>query len=341
MERRRSFIAASPARRPRPEGPRPWSVMVARSTIALAALLALGCKAKRELAPAGRPGPPAQVSALPGAPAAPAGSRPDAAPGRVAAWETWVEVHQAGWAMREVAPTSIAWEGVDDVILFSVLPRADRTLDAATNGLTPDRVREAVRHARASGARVHVAVGGERSAAGFARAFASDDGRALAASLRTFVEQHALDGVVLDVEPLASMTPVAFAAFVRACRAQLGDRHLGVVVAPTEADAARLGAVAGEIDRVSIMSYLASADPATERRVVEAIVGAGVDRRRIGLGIDGKSGAEAVAWRADLVRGGAAGGLLVWEAGALCRGKAAPCSPLPVGVGVTRAPTAR
>jgi hypothetical protein len=340
MERRRSFIAASPARRSRLEGPRPGAVMVARSTIALAALLALGCKAKREVAPAPRPGPPAQVS-VHATPAAPAGSRSDAAPGRAAGWKPWVEVHQAGWAMREVAPTSIAWEGVDDVILFSVLPRADGTLDAATNGLASDRVSEAVRHARASGARVHVAVGGERSAARFARAFASDDGRALAASLRTFVEQHALDGVVLDVEPLSSMTPAAFAAFVQACRAQLEDRHLGVVVAPTAADAARLGAVAGEIDRVSIMSYLAPAEPATERRLVDVIAGAGIERRRIGLGIDRRSGAEAVTWRADLVRGGAAGGLLVWEVGALCRGKAAPCSPLPAGVRITGAPAAR
>lgn len=209
----------------------------------------------------------------------------------------------AGWSLNDRPAPSL--DGVTDAILFSVLPKADGTLDAATNGLTGERIAAVTKAARAQNARVLVAIGGERTAARFTA-------RGIAASLGAFVRAHELDGVVLDVEPLVDLPQETLAALAHDVKAAIAPRLLTIVVAPTDAEIARLGPLVGDVDRVTMMSYLGEPVPAKERALVEALARAGFGRTRIGLGIGPKTLIEARERRVASAREGHTGGIALW-----------------------------
>lgn len=177
-----------------------------------------------------------------------------------------------------------------------MLPRPDGSIDATTNGLTDARI--AAIEARAP--RTFVAIGGERSAARFRSP-------KIAASLARFVIDHGLDGVVLDVEPLADLPAGAFASLVRDVAEAIAPRPVRAVVAPKRDEIARLGQVARALDRVAIMSYLGEPSLSEEQALVEALVALGVDRARIDLGIGPRTTPETARARAQ-----AAGGVILW-----------------------------
>ena len=54
----------------------------------------------------------------------------------------FVERYVAGWSLADRPASSIAFAGVTDAVLFSLLPRPDGSIDAATNGLTEARIAE-------------------------------------------------------------------------------------------------------------------------------------------------------------------------------------------------------
>lgn len=219
----------------------------------------------------------------------------------------FLEMYVAGWSLKDRPAAAISLTGVSDVILFSVLPKADGSLDATTNGLTDERIASASRHARAVKARVLVAVGGEKTGARFAKA-----PEKIARALARFVEEHSLDGVVLDVEPLSELSSDMLATLAREVKEAVAPRFVGIVVAPDASEVARLGAVVGHVDRVTVMSYVGEPSPAKEALLVDALVTLGFDRTRIGLGIGPKTLIEARENRRARVREGKAGGLALW-----------------------------
>lgn len=215
----------------------------------------------------------------------------------------------AGWSLRDrpaSAQVPQRFEGVTDAILFSVLPKPDGSLDATTNGLTDERIAAVTKQARGAKARVLVAVGGEKTAPRF-------EARGIAAALATFVKKHDLDGVVLDVEPLAELPHERFATLVHDVKEAIAPRLLTIVVAPEATEVARLGPVVDDVDRVTVMSYLGEPSPAEETKLVDSLVALGFDRTRVGLGIGPKTLIEARENRLARVREGKAGGLALWS----------------------------
>lgn len=215
---------------------------------------------------------------------------PDAAAAR------FVERYVAGWTLRGRPASSLAMEGVTEVVLFSLLPREDGGIDAVTNGLTDARIAAV----KALAPRTFVAVGGERTG----RLFRSPK---LAESVAAFVRAHGLDGVVVDAEPLADVPEGVLVAFVRGLVAALAPRPVSAVVAPDEAEIARLRPVAGDLDRIAIMSYLGEPSAERERQLVGAVARLGIPRARIGVGIGPKTSAAVRRAREPL-----AGGVILW-----------------------------
>jgi hypothetical protein len=152
---------------------------------------------------------------------------------------------------------------------------------------------------------VLVAIGGAETAARFGA-------KGLATSLATFVKAHELDGVVLDVEPLGALPHETLAALARDVKAAISPRAVTVVVAPDPVEVARLGPLVGDVDRVTVMSYLGEPEPARESAIVDSLAALGFDRRRIGLGIGPKTLIEARQTRLARVREGSAGGVALW-----------------------------
>lgn len=220
-----------------------------------------------------------------------------------AATKPFVEMYVAGWSLRD--RPAFSFVGITDVILFSVLPKADGSIDATTNGLIGERIAAISKQARSEKARVLVAIGGEQTAKRFAA-------KGIAVSLATFVKAHDLDGVVLDVEPLADLPHETLAALAHDVKEAIAPRLVTIVVAPDAAEIARLGALAGDVDRVTMMSYLGEPAAAKEQALVDSLVSVGFDRSRIGLGIGPKTLMEARESRLARVREGRAGGIALW-----------------------------
>lgn len=212
-------------------------------------------------------------------------------------------MYVAGWSLRDRPAHSFA--GVTDAILFSLLPKPDGTLDATTNGLTDERIASVAKEARARKARVLVAVGGEKTAPRFGA-------KGIATSIAAFVTKHDLDGVVLDVEPLAALPHETLAALAHDVKEAIAPRLLTIVVAPEPAEIAMLGPLASDVDRVTVMSYLGEPSAAKEQALVESLGGVGFDRTRIGLGIGPQTLIEARQNRLARVREGRAGGIALW-----------------------------
>jgi hypothetical protein len=214
-------------------------------------------------------------------------------------------MYVAGWSLRDRPASSFSFEGVTDVVLFSVLPKPDGSLDATTNGLTDERIAAVTTRARAQKARVLVAIGGEKTATRFGA-------KGIAVSLAAFVKAHELDGVVLDVEPLAELPHETLAALAHDMKEAIAPKLVTIAVAPDAAEIARLGALVGDVDRVTIMSYLGEPSPAKERALVDSLVALGFARSRIALGVGPKTLIEARENRVASARARNSGGIALW-----------------------------
>lgn len=262
--------------------------------------------------------------------------------------QPWIELYYPGWTIPLRPPRAIPLAGVTDVILFSLLPEPiGPRVEFLGNGLSPDRVASVVAVAHAARAKVLVGVGGDRTGVRFRAAIAADEGRALAARIAEFTEEHGLDGVVLDVEPIEDVPPALFHAFVHALRDRLradgGTARLEAVVAPDLDEIGRLAPVVDALDRVAVMSYLGPSGRSVDggararpdaRMILAGLRAIGVPAAQIGVGLDANTTPADSKRLASLVDAGRAGGFIAWHAGTLCDAEVrAPCTSLEVARG--------
>lgn len=235
-------------------------------------------------------------------PAAPSDA---ASPKRSCRAKVPVVAYWPGWTMGTLPPEAIAFDGITDLVLFSLVPNGDG-LDAYSNGLAGHHARIARDGARKYGVCVHVAIGGEKTAGRFAEA--TDQLERIA----TYVERMDLDGVVLDIEPLAD-TSEAFVSLVRGLRPRV--RTLALDIAPTKGDVAKLPALLPYLDRIDVMSYLGSAEASRETRAAIEKLGF---RGPIAIGAMPKTPV-------------CTGPRFFWEMGAFCKNQPRPCRVADIG----------
>lgn len=231
----------------------------------------------------------------------------DAAPPKPRACRPKVPVvaYWPGWTMGALPAEEIAFDGLTDVVLFSLLPKGDG-LEADQNGLPGSRAHIARDAARKRGVCVHVAIGGEKTAAAFAAATDQLE------RIVTYVERMDLDGVVLDIEPLAD-TGEAFVSLVRGLRPRV--KTLALDIAPTKGDVVKLPALLPFLDRIDVMSYLGTPEASGETR-------SAIER----LGFRG-----TIAMGATPKMPRCTGPRFFWEMGAFCKGPPRPCRVAEIG----------
>jgi hypothetical protein len=239
-----------------------------------------------------------------------AGAAPDASGAAaskvVDAGVPWTEVYYPGWAIGTSPPDELDWAGVSDVVLFGLVPGGPG-VEARSTALSDVRAPAAASAARAHGAAVLVAVGGQGTGERFRDALARDDGSAIVRDVAAFVARHRLDGVVLDIEPLAAVPEKSLVHLVRALRASLSVAAAGAaaprleaVVAPSEVT--RLAPVARELDRIGLMSYLGGGD---DDAAIEALARLGVPLAAVGTGNDARTPDAVARARVERARAGA------------------------------------
>ena len=167
-----------------------------------------------------------------------------------------VTAYYAAWMQSAVPPSTIDFAQLTLVQHFCLVPRADGTLDADANVLTPANARALVAAAHAAGKRALVSVGGAGTLDGFRGAWRDASRDAFVARIVRFVTDHGYDGVDVDVEPLTDGDAAAFQAFVRALHGALRAARPGALLTAAAGDAPRAYApIQSLFDQINVMTY--------------------------------------------------------------------------------------
>jgi chitinase len=168
----------------------------------------------------------------------------------------WVTAYYPGWRQKHLPPGDIDFAAITHLVHFSVVPRADGTLDADVNMLTPENRAAAVAAAHGAGRKILLAVGGQDSREPFLGAMSDAHRAAFIARLVRFMREGRYDGLDVDMEELKPGDGALYARFIKDLRRAL-DRvsPRPLLTAPVLWEAPLFAKLAKRFDQVNIMSY--------------------------------------------------------------------------------------
>lgn len=240
----------------------------------------------------------------------------------IASGPGWVTAYYTGWRQGRLAPEQIDYDAVTHVAHFSVIPRADGSLDAAANGLTPKNVSAAVHSAHEAGKKVLFTVGGRGTRAAFASAMSRQNRDVFVASLIRFLRENRYDGIDVDMEEITPGDARDYAAFIKELRDRLDTiSPRPLLTAAVLWEPGLFAQLAGRFDQINIMTYNLSGPypgwvawhngplydgsmrfpqkkaglPSVDG-LVKAFVAAGVPRAKLGVGLS----FNASVWTGDV-----------------------------------------
>lgn len=224
----------------------------------------------------------------------------------------WVSGFYVGWQAQSYPPSAVDYGSLTHVMMFSVLPRADGTLDTSFFGAGPAVAVDLAQRAHAAGRKAVLVVGGAGMQAQFQGAASAANIDRFAQNIAAAVRQYGYDGVDLDWEPIASTDQPMVLSLVSKLRAALPAGSLitadvGWVNANfplSSAEAAFYSQLASQLDQMNIMTYgmadawggwqswhssalqgAAGNTPSSVESSVNAYAAAGVPLARLGMGI--------------------------------------------------------
>jgi len=224
----------------------------------------------------------------------------------------WVSGFYVGWMAGTVPPAAIDYRSLTHVMMFSVLPRADGTLDASFFGAGSAVAVDVAQRAHAAGRKAVLVVGGAGTGASMRAATAPATMARFVQNLAALVGQYGHDGVDIDWEPIEATDHAAMLDLVARLRAALPPgsvitADVGWLNAnfPLGSDEARFYAqLAAAVDQLNVMTYgmadnwggwwswhssaLFGAAPNTPSSIESSVNGylaAGVPAGKLGIGI--------------------------------------------------------
>jgi chitinase len=230
-----------------------------------------------------------------------------------AAGAMWVSGFYVGWTASSYPPSAIDFSSLTHVMVFSVLPHADGTLDTAlfidaVNG--PLVAQDVARRAHAAGKKAILTVGGAGTGTAFAGATGSNM-TMFVQNLAQTVTNWGFDGVDIDWEPLSSANYSAMLALI----SQLRTAKPGIIVTAdvgwqninfplSTSDALFYSQLAQAVDQMNVMTYSMADNwggwvvwhssalygeggnhPSSVSSTARMYVNAGVPAAKLGLGI--------------------------------------------------------
>lgn len=222
----------------------------------------------------------------------------------------WVLGYYAGYQRNDYPVEAIEWSGLTHLAVAFYLPRPDGSLDESlfySPALGAELARSLVAAAHAHGRKALASVGGGGTRADFVAAASEPNRARLVAAMLGLMDTYGYDGIDLDWEPVESADGPALLDVVRQLRAA---RPGAVLTMPIDSvnsnlggDYAPLVAVEPYLDQLNVMSYgmagvydgwtswhssaLYHEDRATPMSIdgcVKAYVGAGIPRKKLGVG---------------------------------------------------------
>jgi chitinase len=179
-----------------------------------------------------------------------------AAASAAGAQSLWVTGYYPGWRQSRLSPANIDFEAVTHLVHFSVVPRADGTLNSEVNMLTPANVKAAVAAAHAAGKRILFTVGGQDTREAFEGAMDASHRDAFVAALVGFMRDNGYDGIDVDMEDVIPRDARDYARFIRELRSRLDavdPRPLLTAAALWEPSL--FAELADQFDQINLMTY--------------------------------------------------------------------------------------
>ncbi len=173
----------------------------------------------------------------------------------------WITAYYAGWQQGNqwshyLTPQEINFSGITHIIHFSLLPRADGSIDDQSNGLNQENASALVSAAHAGGTKVLACVGGWNSEAAFAEATHRDNRRKFIRTLLDLLQSRGYDGVDIDWEPVSQQYADQFVAFMSDLHEVIQKRDPRMLLTVACTNNAQLYAqVAPFVDQLNIMTY--------------------------------------------------------------------------------------
>lgn len=229
----------------------------------------------------------------------------------------WATAYYAGWKQGWVnnghlPAEEIDYSAVTHISHFSLVPKADGTLDAEVNSIRELNSSEVLTRAHAAGKKVMISVGGWGSDAGFRGATGTSHLSLFVMNLVTFMKTRGYDGIDVDWEVLESSDADQFIRFITTLRNALDRQNPRPLLTAAAGSQPEIFArIHQHFDQINIMTYdMSGAWPGwmtwhnapiydggyrfknAGRRVpsadamVDMFVAAGVPTKKLGIGVD-------------------------------------------------------
>ena len=187
-------------------------------------------------------------------------------PSAARAVELWAAAYYTGASTNALPVSEIDFGTISHVILFSVVPRPDGSLDQKANQLEATTAVELTSRAHAAGRKALLCVGGAGSAPGFREAASPSHRAFFVTNLLRLMKSWNFDGLDLDWEPLAASDARPFTNLVRELRSALSalpqPAMLTAAVSaypvygdPPNSSYALFATLQGQLDQINIMTY--------------------------------------------------------------------------------------
>lgn len=188
-----------------------------------------------------------------------------AVPTSTAAASPWVSGFYAGWTASSYPPSAVDFSSLTHVMVFSVLPQTNGTLDTtlfidAVNG--PLVAQQVAQRAHASGRSAILTVGGAGTESGFVGATSSQNMSAFVKNLIGTVNAWGFDGIDIDWEPMPASDYAAVLSLINNLRSAKPGMTITIDVgwlntnfALSSTDARFYASLSAAVDQMNMMTY--------------------------------------------------------------------------------------
>jgi chitinase len=226
----------------------------------------------------------------------------------------WVSAYYPNWIQRygSLKPSDIDYTAFTHLIQFSIVPNPNGSINSDTDKtVTADQSAAVIGPAHAAGDKVLICVGGENTASVFGPAISDSTRATTVQNIVQFVVERGYHGVDIDYEPLKDADVPNYEKFIRDLRQALNQAKPGLLLTAAVANQPELFArLQDQFDQINLMTYALSGPwpgwitwfdsplssgktlfsdgkpPPSARGMVDTFIKAGVNRAKLGIGID-------------------------------------------------------
>ena len=226
----------------------------------------------------------------------------------------WISAYYPNWIQRysSLKPRDIDYTAFSHLIQFSIVPNSDGSINTDTDKtITADQSAAVLGEAHAAGDKVLICVGGENTAPTFGPAISDSVRASTVNNIVQFAVSRGYDGIDIDYEPLKDADVPNYEKFIRDLRHTMNQAKPGLLLTAAVANQPELFArLQDQFDQINLMTYALSGawpgwftwfdsplssgktlfsdgkPPPSARGMVDRFIKAGVNRSKLGIGID-------------------------------------------------------